>query len=166
MNKKLLLNPEVAQIAKEYLKFFSTETGISINYEDAPFSDFIVAQLGEIKQKSKNDAERIVQLAEHMQAKVPSIKVFPSGKNLRSNTNNIVNKLKTFLKTWKNYSDEVILEATKLYGEEVQANPNRMFSPLNYFILKDGQSKLSEYCDKVLEGEHEVENNHYKSNII
>ena len=43
---------------------------------------------------------------------------------------------------------------------------DRMHMPLNYFILKDGDSRLAEYCDRVLKEEVYYEKPKSNSKII
>jgi len=164
MNRKLLLNPEVEEIARA---FFKSIEGEGRSFEDG-WGKFLAEELGEIRQNEKRKNEEIEYLALSMQEAVPNKKVLPSNKNLRSNTKNIVNKLKTFKNGWKDkrYTPEVILAATKMYGEEVTNHPERWFSPLNFFIIKDNASTLAEYCDKFLAGEEAFDQATYKSNVI
>lgn len=169
MKKTLLLNPDVALIVEEFLSFYGKETGLftesDIETQNLRFSEFVTYKIGEIKTTTKKQTLDLEQLAKDMQEIVPDIKVQPSNKNLRSNTQNLVNKLKTFTKSWK-YSYSVILEATKLYGEYVNMHLDRMHMPLNYFILKDGDSRLAEYCDRVLKEEVYYEKPKSNSKII
>jgi hypothetical protein len=67
-------------------------------------------------------------------------------------------KMIRFLKEYK-YSKELILKATKFYNDMVtMEGKDRFRQQAHYFIKKEQLSNLAAYCERVKEGEIEVNN--------
>jgi hypothetical protein len=61
-------------------------------------------------------------------------------------------KLRTFLKDHKEYTQEIVLQATKNYIEKCKFNGYQYMKLANYFINKDGVSVLETWCDQIVSG--------------
>jgi len=60
-------------------------------------------------------------------------------------------KLKTFLRKYKKYTPEIILQATESYNN-LMTNGNGYRRQAHYFIIKDGISDLAKYCEDTING--------------
>jgi hypothetical protein len=86
--------------------------------------------------------------------------IFPKGVKsggylVKSSVSDIEDKLKKFTKKYK-YSDTIIIEATKRYVKEFQANNYRYMLLAKYFISKEDKgSTLADYCEMIVSNEEE-----------
>lgn len=74
------------------------------------------------------------------------------GEPLKSNIKDFIKKMIGFRMKYKNFTDEVILEATKRYIELHSKNGYAYCSAGHYFISKNGDSKLATECEDVVNG--------------
>lgn len=90
----------------------------------------------------------------HRELAVSLMNLFPEGRKpgtvlpWRGNETDIINKIKAF-KTKYKYSNEQILNATKLYTENY-LNDNTYMKVLKYFILKNNESTLADIIENGL----------------
>jgi len=70
-----------------------------------------------------------------------------NGTPIRGDKNGIVKKLTWFLMTYPEFSKRTILEATKLYVEQMRRNGYAYMTQADYFIQKAGGSKLASLCE-------------------
>lgn len=149
MREKLLLNSEVEEIAEAYLQFALAESGIHAPIA-VEFKDFQTNILGEIKNKAKDRKLEIEALAQTLIDILPEGKCTPSGLSIKSPKRDVIKKLDEFFKAYKKeYTNAQILEAVKSYGEYAERVNFQQVSPLNYALMKNGQSKIAALCDTV-----------------
>lgn len=73
---------------------------------------------------------------------------------IKSGLSNCKSRLKTFMSTHKNYNQELILRATRLYVENKKKENYSFMKLAPYFISKEGQPSLLEsMCESLLKGE-------------
>lgn len=84
-----------------------------------------------------------------------------SGKAVKSDRVSNLNKMAKFVKIYKNYTKEQIMEATKYYLENRQRNGWGYTMVAHYFILKEGISALAAEIDNLTNMEQKYE--FYKS---
>lgn len=70
-----------------------------------------------------------------------------NGTPIRGDKNGIIKKLTWFLMTYPEFSKRTILEATKLYVEQMRRNGYAYMTQADYFIQKAGGSKLASLCE-------------------
>lgn len=147
LNKKLLQNEDVKGICMSFALYM----GHSV--EDDDWQLFVESRIGEAKQKEKEKENKLVAFALKMQECLPDGRCQPSDKPIRSSTANVVAKLKTFFNKYKKtYSAETILEATRQWGICCENKNFEYCKTLNYFIEKDRNSELADYCEDILAG--------------
>lgn len=75
------------------------------------------------------------------------------GYPVRGNLNNIIRKMRMFKQEHPQYSDELILSATKKYVEDKKRENYAYMKIADYLILKDRNSVLASLCDAFEETE-------------
>jgi hypothetical protein len=70
-----------------------------------------------------------------------------NGTPIRGDKNGIIKKLTWFLMTYPEFSKRTILEATRLYVEQMRMNNYMYMTQADYFIQKAGGSKLASLCE-------------------
>lgn len=142
------INSSLFEIDKKYA---ITNKGINL------FSDVILLSDKDINNKNMND--RILSLVTAMQS------IYPEGKNFngqywRGNKTDIKKKLQSFFKKYEKYTDEQILQATRLYVQSFNGN-YKFMRILKYFIWKDEKKVDSEgkgYIEEVSDLASWIEN--------
>lgn len=81
--------------------------------------------------------------------------VLTGGIPVRGNLKNVEAKMIVFKKTYKDYSDEVILKATEKYIKEKAKEGYGYMMMSEYLIMKNGKSTLASLCDAYKEGNGE-----------
>lgn len=94
-----------------------------------------------------NAADNTDILAEKYRDLFPA-KIVSGGYPVKSNLTDIKTKLKLFRKKY-DYSDEEILEAAKNYVDQMSRNNYQYMTLAHYLIMKDGTSKLADFCDEL-----------------
>jgi len=94
----------------------------------------------------------------------------PNGKYARGNKKNILTNFKWFFQNY-DYDWATILLATTKYVEEYRVNNYMYMRTALYFIRKDDgtrtvHSDLADYCEKVVNNDDFVEDNHFKTKVI
>lgn len=117
--------------------YFITEDGLR-------FIDYVNKELKSAAKAKKATPE----LVESMRSLFPEGKKSGTNKYWRDNSNNILKKLNTFFKTYGDFPDELILDATKKYVDSFGDN-NQLMRIIPYFILKDDNSELMTIIDNI-----------------
>jgi hypothetical protein len=78
--------------------------------------------------------------------------IMSGGYAVKSGKASCSTKLRTFLKDHKEYTQEIVLQATKNYIEKCKFNGYQYMKLANYFINKDGVSVLETWCDQIVSG--------------
>lgn len=73
-----------------------------------------------------------------------------NGTPIRGDKGGVTKKMEWFLRSYPEYNQNIILEATTQYVREMQRKiPQYAYmSQADYFIQKDGASKLASYCEE------------------
>ncbi len=83
--------------------------------------------------------------------------LFPKGVKtgeypVRSNIRNIIRKMRKFKKEYPEYTNEVILGATKGYVDRMARNGFQYMKTSEYLIFKGGESVLANLCEAYKDG--------------
>lgn len=70
---------------------------------------------------------------------------------VRGNLTNIVRKMRKFKREFPNYTDDIILAATKQYVAGKAKEGYAFMKVAEYLIYKDGDSMLASLCDAIIE---------------
>jgi hypothetical protein len=87
------------------------------------------------------------------------------GYYVRSGFNSIFPKLQRFVRNNRSYTPETILKATRMYIEEKRKENWSYMTLAEYFIFKDGSSRLEDYCQAILDNVTEEEEK-VRGNIV
>lgn len=79
------------------------------------------------------------------------------GYYVRSGINSIFNKMQRFVRNNPSYGPETILRAARMYIDEKRKENWAYMTLADYFIHKDGSSRLEDYCQAVLDNATEAE---------
>ena len=100
----------------------------------------------------------------------PTFKL-PSGKYARSDKKNLENNFRWFFDN-HNYSWETVLESTKRYVDEYEANGYKYMRTSQYFIRKQTaaeksfESELANYCDMLNNGTETYNDFKFKEKVV
>ena len=103
------------------------------------------------------------------------VEIFPnkrlaSGKPARVNVKTLENSFRWFFDNYS-YSWEIILKATEKYVNDYEIKNYEFMRTSQYFIRKQNTDKtwdsdLATYCDMIINGEDDFEENHFKDKIV
>lgn len=103
------------------------------------------------------------------------VEIFPnkrlaSGKPARVNVKTLENAFRWFFDTY-GYSWEIILQATKKYVYDFEMKNYEYMRTSQYFVRKQNTDKswdsdLATYCDMIINGEDDFEDNHFKDKVV
>ena len=111
--------------------------------EEEPFN-FILRDKATIIFATSSD--EILELAREYRRMFPQ-GIRSGGYLVRSDEPTIANKLRKFMKNFKQYSKDQILEATQRYIDRKRAEGWKYMKTASYFIYKDGESTLATECE-------------------
>ena len=100
----------------------------------------------------------------------PTFKL-PSGKYARSDKKNLENNFRWFFDNHE-YSWEIVLESTKRYVDEYEANGYKYMRTSQYFIRKQNaaeksfESELANYCDMLNNGTETYNDFKFKEKVV
>ena len=103
------------------------------------------------------------------------VEIFPnkrlaSGKPARVNVKTLENSFRWFFDTY-GYSWEIILQATRKYVNDFEMRNYEYMRTSQYFVRKQNTDKswdsdLATYCDMIINGEEEFDDNHFKDKVV
>jgi hypothetical protein len=88
-------------------------------------------------------------------------KVKSGGYRVKSSPLKCKSNLKKFMHQNQSFDKDLIIKATNKYVEEFKLKGFSYMKIAPYFIYKDNISTLEDYCNQVLEGDDEIENNEF-----
>ncbi len=74
-----------------------------------------------------------------------------NGTPIKGDKNGVIKKMKWFLETYPEFSKEIILEVTAKYLRAMQMKGWTFTTQADFFIQKDGSSKLAGMCEEALD---------------
>ena len=94
----------------------------------------------------------------------------PSGKPARQNVKALIDSFRWFFETY-DYTWEQVLSATRMYVNEYRDKDYLYMMTSQYFISKQDKNKvkqsgLADYCDMIVDGVPEIEENPFKETVI
>jgi len=92
--------------------------------------------------------DKVVELARTYRALFP-IGIRTGGYLVRSDEPTVANKMRKFVKTFKQYSPEQIIEATQRYIDRKRGEGWKFMKTASYFLFKDGESALAAECENL-----------------
>jgi hypothetical protein len=103
------------------------------------------------------------------------VEIFPnkrlsSGKPARVNVKTLENSFRWFFDTYS-YSWDIILQATNKYVNDYEMKNYEFMRTSQYFVRKQNTDKtwdsdLATYCDMILNGEDDYDDNHFKDKVV
>lgn len=103
------------------------------------------------------------------------VEIFPnkrlsSGKPARVNVKTLENSFRWFFDTYS-YSWDIILQATNKYVNDYEMKNYEFMRTSQYFVRKQNTDKtwdsdLATYCDMILNGEEDYDDNHFKDKVV
>lgn len=76
----------------------------------------------------------------------------PTGKPGRTNINELKKKMATFFTDNPQYDWDLVLDATEAYVEHFRKQGFAFMKTAGYFISKNNESELANYCDMLMDG--------------
>lgn len=134
------------------------DVGYCITESGLEFVEEIETASTKVTKEERITSKRIESLAEQLRALFPEGKKPGTTKYWRDNKSNVEAKLKTFLKKYGNFDDELILRATQKYISSFGDNKQLMRTSI-YMIEKDGSSDLMTAIENIDELEVNQTNN-------
>lgn len=125
---------------EDFLNFVKEKFEIKFSTED-----LLEAYYHSRNNKNKLKELETISLAEELYKMTPNLKVTPSGRSLRVSKNSFVKKLKELYRIEPDLKREEIIKASRNYIEYVSSVDGHMCSPMDYFLVKDGVSKVTSY---------------------
>jgi hypothetical protein len=125
--------------------------------------------------KSKKKTSQILMGESFLDLIQEYVEIFPnkrlaSGKPARVNVKTLENSFRWFFDTYQ-YDWDIILEATRKYVYDFELKNYEFMRTSQYFVRKQNTDKswdsdLATYCDMIINGEDDFEDNHFKEKVV
>jgi hypothetical protein len=152
-----------------------SENWLSENLDLTPKSHTFIQEIDSFFKKSKKKTSSVLMGESFLDLIQEYVEIFPnkrlsSGKPARVNVKTLENSFRWFFDTYS-YSWDIILQATNKYVNDYEMKNYEFMRTSQYFVRKQNTDKswdsdLATYCDMILNGEEDYDDNHFKDKVV